>query len=341
MRNFLKDWEEKADIKYWEWDAIFRNAKRLFAKLIGAKEGEIVSVPNTSTGLGLVANMIKPKPGTNAVIDDLTFHSVAYNWLIFKKKGVEVRYARNKNGTFDAECFTKVVDEKTAVVNICHVTWNNGFRFNLREIAEVAHKNGAYFVVDCAQSAGAIKIDVKKDDVDFLVAPCFKWLLGPAGAGFLYVREELIDRFDPPIVGWMSVTNPLAYDIWNMSLQKDANKFETGTPALINYVGAEAALKLLHEVGPNQIEDRVLKLSGKLIEELTNVGFKVRTPVDRDKRAGIVNFEVKNPEKVVEELKRQGVVATVKANGVRVSPHFYNTEGEIETFIEKLKKIAK
>jgi selenocysteine lyase/cysteine desulfurase len=235
----------------------------------------------------------------------------------------------------------KSIDDKTVAVAVSHVEYVNGFRHDLRALSEIAHEHGAYLIVDAIQSAGAMQIDVKRDDVDFLSTACYKWLLSPPGAGYLYVKEELIEKFEPPLVGWASVKQDVFdtvdfWDIWSLRLSETASRFEVGSPSSISFVGAREALKILLDFGIENVEKRVLKLTGYLIEAVKNLGLTLQTPEDQPHRSGIVNFKIKKPQEVVEKLSRNGIIVSARAHGIRVSPHFYNTEEEIDKLIEEI-----
>lgn len=158
--------------------------KALFAKLIGAKQEEIAFVENTSVGLNIAANVLGYPQGSKVVTADLEYPSVVYPWLR-KSLGVKIHYVKNVNGKILLEDMEKAVDDKTVAVVVSHVEYVNGFRNDLRALSEIAHRHGAYLIVDAIQSAGVIPINVKGDDVDFLAIACYKWLLGPSGAGYL------------------------------------------------------------------------------------------------------------------------------------------------------------
>lgn len=316
--------------------------KALFARLIGAKKEEIALVENTSVGLNIAANVLRYPPGSKVVTTDLEYPSVVYPWLR-KSLGAKVHYVKNVDGKILFEEVEKAVDDKTVAVVVSHVEYVNGFRNDLRALSQIAHEHGAYLIVDAIQSAGAIKIDVKKDDVDFLATACYKWLLSPPGAGYLYVKEELIENFEPPFVGWASVKQEIFetldfWDIWSLKLSETASRFEVGSPSTISFVGATAAIKMLSDVGIEKIEERILKLTSHLIEGVKNLGLKLQTPEEKQHRSGIVNFQIANPKEVVRNLRSKGIVVSARAHGIRVSPHFYNTETEIETLVDTLRK---
>jgi len=322
-----------------EWND---GGKPFFAKLIKAKPNEIAFVENTSVGLNIAANVLHYPPGAKIVTTDLEYPSVVYPWLR-KSLGVKVHYVKNVDGKILLEDMEKAIDNKTVAVAVSHVEYVNGCRHNLRALSEIAHKHGAYLIVDAIQSAGAMQIDVKKDDVDFLTTACYKWLLSPSGAGYLYVKEELIEEFEPPFVGWASVKPEVFetidfWDIWNLKLSETANRFEVGSSSFISLIGTTEALKMLLNFGIENIEKRILKLTDHLIEAIKNLGLKLQTPEEAQYRSGIVLSKIDKPKELSERLRQKGIIVSARANGLRVSPHFYNTEEEIDKLMEEVKK---
>jgi selenocysteine lyase/cysteine desulfurase len=319
--------------------------KPFFAKLINAETEEIAVVENTSVGMNIAANVLHPKPGSKIVTTDLEYPSVVYPFLR-KSLGVEVEYVKNVKGKVLLEDVERVVDDKTAAVAISHVEYANGFRHDMRAISEIAHEHGAYVIVDAIQSTGAVSVDVKRDNIDFLTASCYKWLLSPPGAGYFYVREELIQKFEPPFTGWASVKQEIFnttdfWDIWKLELSETATRFEVGSPSYISLVGAREALKLLLSVGISNIERRILGLTDHLIDSIKDMNLDLQTPEEKACRSGIVNFRVENPRQVAEELGRKGIIVSARSNGIRVSPHFYNTEEEIDALTNEIRKRQK
>jgi len=316
--------------------------KSLFARLVGAKPEEIALAENTSMGLNIAAHVLRYPPGSKVVTTDLEYPSVVYPWLK-KSLGVKVDYVRSVDGKLLLEDFERAVDDSTVAVAVSHVEYVNGFRNDLRVLSEIAHSHGAVLIVDAIQSAGVIPIDVKRDGVDFLTAACYKWLLGPPGAAYLYVKEELIENLEPPFVGWASVKQEIFetvefWDIWSLRLSETASRFEVGTPGAVSFVGAAEAMKMLLDFGIENIERQVLELTNYLIERVKALGLRLQTPEEPQHRSGIVNFKIEKPKEVVERLRRKGIVVSARANGIRVSPHFYNTKTEIDTLIDEIRK---
>ena len=340
----VKDAMQKHIEEYSEYgDAMdLDNGKSSFARLINATKDEIAMVENTSTGMNIIANMLDYPSGSNIVTTDLEYPSVVYPWKR-KKLGVTIRYVKNVAGKILLEDLEKAVDDKTVAVALSHVEYMNGFRFDLKAVSEIAHKHGAYLAVDAIQSLGAFPVDVKHDNVDFLTASCYKWMLGPPGVGYLYVRKELVEKFEPPFIGWASA-KPEVFDtvgfweIQNLYLSETASRFEIGSPSYVSISGAKAALHLLLDVGVENIEKRILKLTDHLIVELAGRGIKFQTPLEPECRSGIVNFLIDHPQERTDELAKKNIVVSARAHGIRVSPHFYNSEEEIDKLVEEATK---
>lgn len=316
--------------------------KKLFAELIGASSpDEIAFVTNTSTGLNIVAHMLNYPPDSNVVTTDLEYPSVVYPWLN-PKLHVKVRYVKNVEGKVLLSDVEKAVDDKTVAIAISHVEYMNGFRHNLGSLAAIAHEHNAYLIVDAIQSAGVVPINVQKEDVDFLTAGCYKWLLGPAGAGFLFIRPDLINRFEPPFIGWASVKPEVFrtiefWDIWKLHLATTASRFEAGWPSVYSLVGAAAAIKLLLDAGIYNIEKHVLTLTSHLIESVKQRGLRLQTPEEPvECRSGVVNFLIDKAQERAKNLEKKDIIISARAHGLRVSPHFYNTEEEIDRLVNEL-----
>jgi len=316
--------------------------KQHFAKLVGAKPAEIALIESTSMGLNMAANVLRYPPGSKVVTTDLEYPSVVYPWLR-KGLGAKIHYVKNVNGRVSLDDMEKAVDDKTVAVALSHVEYANGFRHNLRVLGELVHEHGAYLVVDAIQSVGTMPIDVVRDDVDFFMAAGYKWLLSPPGAAYLYVKDELIGKFEPSFVGWASVDQGMYetadfYDIWNLNLSKTASRFEVGSPSTMSFVGAAEAMKMLLGVGTDKVKTRITKLTDHVIDSAKDLGLELQTPEEKSCRSGIVNFRISKPLKLVERLGRKKIIVSARAQGIRVSPHYYNTEEEIDKLMEEVRK---
>ncbi len=327
VRGFLDDWDNLSR----HGDKRTEEACVGFGKLINARPHEVCAQPNTSAGLTAVAETLKWRRGSNVVINDLENSANLVPWLSQRRRGVDVRIISGVDGAVRVEDVEKVVDDDTVALSISHVQWLTGARSDLRTLASIAHDHGALLVVDGIQAAGSLAVDVKRDDVDFYACGSYKWLLGPSGAGFLYVREELIDDLEPSFYGYRAVGK---LDLDKPKLKETAKKMELGEPAYLSFVGTKAGIDMFLELGPGAIEERVLKLSGMLHDGLAELGVDLMSPSDEGLRSGVVSFRIDDAAKLRDQLRAAGLVVSLRPIGIRVSADFYNTEEEVERLLE-------
>ncbi len=327
VAHFMGVWQSGGDACWKLAEEAFEDGKALFAGLVGADPGQIATVENTSMGISMAASLIAPQAGTNVVVDELTHQSNVYPWMI--RPDVEIRYAQSEGGAVPLSAFEKLVDTQTAAINVCHVTMGHGFRHDLAALAELAHRHDAYLVVDGAQSVGVVPIDVV--GLDFLACPTFKWLFGPLGAGFLYVRKELHTLGPPPVVGWMSAQNPENFDIHSMKLHDDARRLQRGVHNAVGLVAAAAGLRIIDALGLDSIWEHVRGLSRRLLEGLKDMELEVLTPFEDEHRAGIVAFRVSDTARRQAALAQRGVLAgQYLPDQIRMDVSLYHHEQDIE-----------
>ena len=337
--DFVSLWKREGDACWGLAEHAFEEGKALFAKLIGADSGEIATIENTSMGLSIAASLIAPPPGSNVVVDELTHQSNVYPWLL--RQQVEIRYARADHGRVALSEFEALIDDNTAAVDVCHVTMGHGFRHDLGGLAELAHERGAYLVVDAAQSAGVVPIDVAEAGVDFLSCPTFKWLWGPLGAGFLYVRKELLKLGPPPLVGWMSARQPESFDIHSMQLHDDARRLQRGVHNGTGLVAALAGLRIVDELGADRIWEHTRELSRQLIEGFEEQGFEVLTPTGDEERGGLVAVSVKDAAAFNEALSERGILAGQYLPGqIRMDVALFHAEEDMLRTLEAFNHVA-
>jgi len=329
IRGYLLDWD-RLDRR---GDARTEEAVALWAKLVGCTPNEACSQPNTSSGLATVAEALRFEEGDNVVVNDLENPANLYPWIAQKPRGVEVRVVRGRGGAVQLDDLGKAVDDKTKAVAISHVEWLTGARHDIGAMAEIAHEHGAYLVVDGIQAAGALKVDVKRSGVDFYACGGYKWLVGCSGAGFLYVREDLIPEIEPVQFGYRSVEE---HDLERPRLKDSAKKYELGEPSYLSTVGTKAAIEMLLELGPAAIETRVLTLSQRFYDGLEHLGINIVSPKEKTMRSGVVSFSTKDNEAIFKLLKEKGFYLSLRPAGIRVAVDFYNTEKEIDRLLSTL-----
>ena len=334
IRGYLLDWDrldrrgdERTEQTIAEW-----------AKLVGSTPEEACFQPNTSAGLATMAEAIRFKEGENVVVNDLENPANLYPWIAQKVRGVEVRAVRGRRGAVRLDDLEKAIDDKTRVVSISHVEWLTGARHDLRAFSEVVHEHGSYLAVDGIQAAGALKVDVKREGVDFYANGAYKWLIGCSGAGFLYVNRELIPELEPVQFGYRAVEE---HDLERPRLKSSAKKYELGEPSYLSTIGTKAAIELILSLGPAAIESRVLKLSQMLYDGLSHLGIDIVSPMEKELRSGVISFSTKDNEATFKQLMENGFFLSLRPSGIRVATDFYNTEEEIDRLLSIIAKCLK
>lgn len=308
--------------------------KTLLAKLLGGSPEEYALVTSTGIGIGMVAQGVDFKKGDNVVLPEKEHWNNIFPWLALESKGVEIRFAKldAENRVVPGE-IEKLVDDRTRVVAIAAVRYNSGFRPDLVAIGKIAHQKGALFMVDVAQAAGMIPIEVEEAQIDIMSGCGFKWLLGMHGTGFLYVSKRVIERVNPTLPGMFAAD----HDYNKLSYHADARKFETGTIAYPLFGAWNAGLELLVEIGIENIYQKALDNTDLLNDGIKQNGYQLITPItNRAERTAIVHFNAgseKNTQELYEELTNKRALVTLQGKNIRVSPNFFNTTTEIDQFI--------
>ena len=316
-----------------EWEL----AREGFAALIRAEPDEIAIVDHTSRGSNLIVQMLPAPAGSNVVVDEFTYPSSVYPWLLSAKSGTEIRLVRARDNRVFVDDIASVVDDHTVAVSISHVSPKSGFRHDLAAVAELAHARGAFLIVDAAQSAGVLDLDVRRAGVDFLSTCAMKWLLGAPGVGFMFIAREHIERFEPPQVGYAGVSRP-AGTAMDASLQfrSGARRHEQGMPSLAGVAASRAGLDLLLDIGTDVIEQHVLGLSGRCIEGLLSRDLEVYTRPEPELRAGVVALPVSHGDQVVSFLRERAVDVWTDPSQtlLRVDPHIFNNVHDLERLFD-------
>lgn len=309
--------------------------RNLLSKLLGGSPDEYALITSTGVGIGIIAQGIDFKKGDNVVIPEREHWNNTFPWLQLEKKGVEVRFAKlNDDNSIDPAAIEKLIDNRTRVVSIAAVRFNSGFRPNLNAIGKIAHSKGALFMVDAAQAAGMIPINVEDAQIDIMSGCGFKWLLGLFGTGYLYVSKRVIKLIDPALPGMFAAEHH--FD--KLSYHDDSRKFETGTIAYSLFDAWSEGLKLLLDIGVNNIYDKALENTDIIIDGLRKKGCKIVTPTkNREERSSIVHFNTGSFEAtkaLYEKLTNKNVLVTLQGENIRVSPNFYTTKEEIQIFLD-------
>jgi selenocysteine lyase/cysteine desulfurase len=305
--------------------------RQRIATLINARSiDEIVLMPNTAAGINTAALSLPLRPGDNVLVLDGDYPVNIYPWMNLAHRGVLTKFVPPHDGGLDLDLLVSRIDSHTRVIAMSTVVFATGFRNNLVEVGKLCRERNIFFVVDGIQSLGALPFDVQAANVDFLAAGSQKWLLGPIGAGFLYVRREIIDQLVPgPYVGAASVRDATNFLDYNFTLLPTAERFNLGSSNIIGAYGLHASVALIQEIGIEQIAERVLMLAGVAIGDLQERGYKLSASVAREHRSGIVIVEVDDPAAASARLEQAGIICIPRGKGIRIAAHFYNTEEEV------------
>jgi len=328
--NFLKEASIKAGFAYEEWVGKIEKVRENFAKLIRSEAEEIAFVRNTSHGISLVASGINWKKRDSVIIYEKEFPSNVYPWINLESLGVKVKFIKSECTEITLDDIMELSDASTRLVSISSVQFTTGFRADIETIGKFCRKNNILFFVDCIQSLGIIPIDVKQCNIDFLAADGHKWMLSPEGTGIFYCNREVINQIDPPLVGWKTVINEYEYENIDLSLKPTTLKFEEGSLPVVGILALGASLELLMEMGIENINNEIYRLGDLIIEEAKSRKFHLITPQDKNKRGGAITFSGSfDPYRLKLKLKDRNILVNARGGGLRVSPHFYNTDEEI------------
>lgn len=301
------------------------------ATLIGARShDEIALMPNTATGINTAALSLPLRSGDNVLMLEGDYPANIYPWMNLARRGVLTKLVPTVNGGLDLDVLVSRIDSRTRVIALSTVVFATGFRNDIEAVGKICKERGIFFCVDGIQSLGALPLDVQAANIDFLAAGSQKWLMGPHGAGFLYVRRELLDELVPgPYVGASSVVDYVNFLDYNFTLQPTAERFHIGTPGLPSLIGLHASVSLIQEVGIDAIAEWVLALAGTAIGDALERGFGVGADTAPEHRSGIVIVEVDDAQAAVARLAQAGIICMQRGRGIRIAPHFYNTEEEV------------
>ncbi|MBS0210844.1 MAG: aminotransferase class V-fold PLP-dependent enzyme [Planctomycetes bacterium] len=338
-QKVLADWA--ADVAangdvYWpRWAQGLPQVRRTAAELIGADADEVALVRNTTEGVNLVAEGFPWQPGDNLVTLADEFPTNQYAWLNLASRGVETRRLPTTNGRYDLADLAALCDQRTRLISISWVNFAHGWRNDLDALAELAHSRGAYLFVDAIQGLGVLPLDVRRTPVDFLAADGHKWLLGPEGAGLFYLRREHLDLLRPLGVGWNSVVGSHDFSRIDFRLKPSAERYEGGTWNMGGLLAMGESLKLLAQLGTAACEERILHLTDQACERLGSVGAEIMSDRSGPRRSGIVSFTVpgRDPQELRAQAIKQGVVLSCRGGGLRISPHVYNDETDVDRLI--------
>jgi selenocysteine lyase/cysteine desulfurase len=335
MREYAESWRTSSD-PWAEWTGAYEELRVAFARFINAERDEVAIVTSASAGINPIANALCFDGRNKVVMSEYEFPTMGHIWLAQRPRGAEVQFLAGVDNTVPAEAYERAIDERTRIVPLTHVSFVNGFRSNVAAVTRIAHRNGALVFLDGYQDCGTRPIDVRALDVDFFVTGTLKYLLGPPGLAFLYVRRELIESLAPTMTSWFSQRDVFAFDTQRLDLAPAARRFETGTPAIPNIYLARPALELLSGIGLDNVAAQVEDLTRAFLDGVRDLGIQSKTPADSI--GPLVVLQSHDASALVAKLAERRIVVSARRDGVRFAFHVYNTRGDVQTALAALKE---
>jgi cysteine desulfurase/selenocysteine lyase len=323
-----------AQFSLW-WDRV-EQVRSQTASLIGAGSDEIAFTPNVSTGINIVAQGLDFQDGDNVIISDLEFPANVYPWLNLRSKGVEVRFLANRNGSLLISDLEKLMDDKTKIVSLSLVEAGNGFKTDIQAVSRLCRENQTLFMIDAIQGLGVHDIDLQQFPCDFLVSGYYKWLFGPDGLAFLYVNKERLAVLGTAFASWAGMKEKFNYTEYRFDLHQSGRRFELGNLNFSAIDGAGKAIELVTTIGVDKIHRRVMHLANYIRNQVEGIsGIHSLSDFQVENRSQIVLLHCPNFRGVHAKLLKSNIVVNLR-EGLRVSPHFYNTKEEIDRLIERV-----
>jgi kynureninase len=312
------------------------------ARIIGADPGTVVMHQNVSVCESLVLSCFEPTTARNKIVySELNFPSVMYVYEAHARNGsLRIEAVKSDDGiTVPLERMLAAIDETTLLVPFSHVLFKSAFLQDAKKIIERAHEVGAMVILDTYQSAGTVPFSVKELNADFATGGSVKWLCGGPGAGYLYVRPDLQKKMQPKTTGWMAHESPFTFDT-ELRYAPDITRFLHGSPAIPALYAAQSGYEIVNKIGVGTIREKNVRQTEYLIRLAEEAGFQVTSPKDSSRRGGTITVASQNAAAIAKELVRREFIIDYRPGaGIRISPHFYTSDEELELVIEEMKKI--
>ncbi len=346
VEQWAAEASEEGDTRWPQWAARLEELRRHAAQLIGARPDEIAFVPNTTAGINLVAEAFPWREGDNVVVPANEFPSNVYPWMNLAHRGVEARLVPiDRRQSFLAQ-LAAASDRRTRLIAVSWVSYSDGWRVDLAELVDFAKRRQVRILLDAIQGLGLLPIDVGQYPIDYLVADGHKWLLGPEGAALLFIRHEHLDFLRPLNVGWHSVVQGHDFAHIELALRPDAARYEGGSPNMVGCLALGASVDLLESFGLSKdrspLAEHVLEILDELAKRIVHFGGQLVGPWAPQHRSGILAFHLPqvDPHFARRSFLAQGVVLSCRNGALRISPHAYCDQEDINRFADALARLC-
>jgi len=349
MQSYFDDASKFGGVNSQRWNMYEQGAHRRLANMLNVRPEQIAMTASTSDGFMHIAGGLNWREGDTIITAECEFPSNVYPWLNLQQRGVQVNFVKMHEHRIRVEDVLAQITEHTRLVSLSLVEFSTGFRNDIAAIARHCHERSILCGIDAMQALGALDIDARQLDVDFLASAAHKWLLGPKTTGILYVSDNLLAQLRATRRGWFSVETPFDFFSYEQPLKPGAARFEHSSPNSTPIVGLDASLGVFESIdgGMQAVEARLLGLTGYAIAGLERLGYPVVSPQGAGERSGIVCFQPHparqdlTPQHLVDELAARQIYTAARGTVARISPHFYNTIEDIDALLNALEELKK
>ena len=344
LRTFADQWDQRG-VRAWHegWWEIGAETGNLLAPLLGVAPGSVTMHQNATVAQSIVASCFSyDGPRRRIILQDLDFPTNHYLFEGFRRYGAQIDYIKSESSIrAPIDALVDAIDDRTALVPLSLVLFRSGCLQDVRPVVEKAHRVGAHVVLDVYQAAGTVPMQLAELGVDFAVGGSVKWLCGGPGAGYLYVRPDLVDRLRPSVVGWAGHVEPFGFETGAIRYARGIERFQSGTPNVPALASARAGYEIVAEIGVAAIREKSLRLTRQLMNAALARGWRLNTPDADTERGGSVVIDMPGADTITAELIRRGVIVDYRPGaGIRLAPHFYSSEADIDRAISTLDDIT-
>lgn len=347
LDGYMRAWAGKGAPDHVWFEDIFpamARLKRSFAGLAGCDPGEVALTTNISIALSTVASCLDLSgPRNRVVLSELDFPTDGHVWLAWAAKtGAELVWLRSTDGTtLPLEAFDEAIDERTAIVMVNRVLYRSSAIVEAKAVCRMARERGALSFVDDYHGLGVVPLDLRDLGCDLYAAGTLKWMCGGPGCVFLYARRELLPWLEPAVTGWFATEEPFSFDTTHLAYHPSARRLEHGTPPAPVFFIAQGGIDVIAEVGVERIRARQWELQDRVMTGADELGLEVRTPRERGARGGVVNVRVgEDAERICRALLARDVCTDFRGDGLRISPHFFSTEDDVDRCLQELRALV-
>ena len=344
LRAYADLWVEEGINAWHDWLPEVDRAAERIGRVIGAPQGSMIMATNVSQIQALLASCLDYRPERNKVVySDLNFPSVSYVWQAEQRRGAEVVVVPSEDGIHaPMERLLEAIDERTLIVPISYVLFRSSAIKDVPAVVARAREVGAMVLLDCYQATGTVPFDVVGLGVDFACGGSVKWLCGGPGAAYLYVRADRIPQFAPRNTGWFGHEEPFAFTMPEQHYAPGIWRYMAGTPAIAALYQARAGIEIIAEIGVERIRAKSLRQTSRVMQICDESGYRVNTPREPARRGGTICFDFEGSEAVAKRLNATGFLCDWRPrSGIRMSPHFYTTDEEVERFMSEVARLRR